>query len=421
MSLLDDNIYAKNVALKNQSIGGFQNPLSNMQMPNFNLPMNMTPPAQQPAPQPKQNMFSRLVFGGNTPPEAREIQPNQLSPSQQTEKAKIKQFLESLPEHQQILAMLDPEGFINTTLKNMEKTADQKDYAMARDDPKYADFFYKVHDLDPSLIYSKELAKKSATQGMPEGFVLSQSQIKEDEVFASEFAKFMGGGKVQKELANLSAYDFVLTNLENAINGGTNMTGAVIGMMPDAVRAVSNPEAQNVYDTLRGVVMQSLKETLGGQFTEREGQKLIEASYNPLLSEEINYARVKRLRDATVGRVINRMKKKEYYDSEIGVIGDKDYKPKNTLLGYDYRQDIMAMDYQISDIENPDGSLKISEADLTKISDAMILDLFDVTDYEGMTEQEMLEYYQNAKDIEKQFITQNSSAINKIIQKGSNN
>ena len=38
-----------------------------------------------------------------------------------------------------------------------------------------------------------------------------------------------------------------------------------------------------------------------------------------------------------------------------------------------------------------------------------------------MTEQEMLEYYQGAKDIEKEFITQNSGAINKIIQKGGNN
>ena len=79
------------------------------------------------------------------------------------------------------------------------------------------------------------------------------------------------------------------------------------------------------------------------------------------------------------------------------------------------------MDYQISDIENPDGSLKLSEADLTKISDAMILDLFDVTDYEGMTEEEMLEYFSNATDIERGFIEQNYSAINKIIQKGGNN
>ena len=92
-----------------------------------------------------------------------------------------------------------------------------------------------------------------------------------------------------------------------------------------------------------------------------------------------------------------------------------------SLESLDYTKDIMAMDYQISDIENPDGSLKLSEADLTKISDAMILDLFDVTDYEGMTEQEMKEYYESAKDIERDFIKQNFGAINKIIQKGGNN
>ena len=63
MSLLDDKIYAQNVALKNQSIGGFQNPLSNMQPPNFSLPMNMTPPAP-PAQTPKQGMFSKLKLGG---------------------------------------------------------------------------------------------------------------------------------------------------------------------------------------------------------------------------------------------------------------------------------------------------------------------------------------------------------------------
>ena len=84
----------------------------------------------------------------------------------------------------------------------------------------------------------------------------------------------MSGGKLQKELANLNAYDSVLTNLENAIKGGKDMTGVTLGLMPDAFRAMVNPEAQDNFDTLRGVVMQSLKETLGGQFTEREGQKL---------------------------------------------------------------------------------------------------------------------------------------------------
>ena len=37
MGILDTNLYAQNVALKNQ-IGGFTNPFANMQMPNLQLP-----------------------------------------------------------------------------------------------------------------------------------------------------------------------------------------------------------------------------------------------------------------------------------------------------------------------------------------------------------------------------------------------
>ena len=49
----------------------------------------------------------------------------------------------------------------------------------------------------------------------------------------------------------------------------------------------------------------------------------------------------------------------------------------------------------------------------------MVLDLFDVTDYENMTHSEMINYYQNASDIEKGFIDQNQSAINKILNEAS--
>ena len=198
------------------------------------------------------------------------------------------------------------------------------------------------------------------------------------------------------------------------------MTGTAIGLVGDTVRGISFPEAQNNFDTLRGVVMQSLKETLGGQFSEREGQKLIEAAYNPLLSEEINLKRVKRLRDATVGRVVNRMKKKEYFDSVIGKLGDDNFKPAGTLKGYDYNQDLKAMDYNVSDLEDAEGNLLVSESDLTKISDAMVSDIFDVSDYETMTDKELIEYIPNASESEQKFIQQNQEQIKKILKKGDN-
>ena len=39
---------------------------------------------------------------------------------QALKRKKLKQFLSTLDEYEQVLAMLDPEGFIDTTLKNME-------------------------------------------------------------------------------------------------------------------------------------------------------------------------------------------------------------------------------------------------------------------------------------------------------------
>ena len=416
--LLSDNLYMNNVANKN---------MMNMMQPNINVAPTFTPSiprnntSNQSIPQITiPNPANNQPFYGQTITEQDLI--NQSMPDASVEKEKIKKFLSTLNEEDQLLAMLDPEGFIDTTLKNRERTADQKNYFLGKDDPEFAKFFAKVNDLDPAFIYEKKSAERSAEQGFPLGFSLTDSEKEQDSVFQKEFGKFMSGGKLQKELANLNAYDSVLTNLENAIKGGTDMTGVTLGLMPDAFRAMVNPQAQDNFDTLRGVVMQSLKETLGGQFTEREGQKLIEAAYNPLLSEEINYKRVERLRDATVGRVVNRLKKKKYFDSEVGKVGDKNFKPSGTLKGYDYSLDVQAMDYRISDIENEDGTLKISESDLAKISDAMIYDLFDISDYENMTEQEFIDHFQKrASEQEQNFIQDNQDAIYEFLQKKGGN
>lgn len=421
MGILDTNLYAQNVALKNQ-IGGFTNPFANMQMPNLQLPpMSPAMTNQITIPNPQNttvaNNAGQMTYG-NTITEQDLIR--QQNPDDALKKEKIKEFLAGLPEHQQVLAVLDPKGFVQTTLKNMETTTAQKNFMMSKDNPEFEKFFYETKNLSPELQYKISQAKLSGEQGMPLGYTKTKAQEEEDNLFVKEFSKFMGDNKLQKELANLDSYNFVINNLENAIKGGTDMTGTAIGLVGDTVRGISFPEAQNNFDTLRGVVMQSLKETLGGQFSEREGQKLIEAAYNPLLSEEINLKRVKRLRDATVGRVVNRMKKKEYFDSVIGKLGDDNFKPAGTLKGYDYNQDLQAMDYNVSDLEDAEGNLLVSESDLTKISDAMVSDIFDVSDYETMTDKELIEYIPNASESEQKFIQQNQEQIKKILKKGDN-
>ena len=63
--------------------------------------------------------------------------------------------------------------------------------------------------------------------------------------------------------------------------------------MPDELLAfLGYDEAVNTKEAVASIVYQTLRATLGAQFTEKEGQRLISASFNPLLSPEANVRRL---------------------------------------------------------------------------------------------------------------------------------
>ena len=71
------------------------------------------------------------------------------------------------------------------------------------------------------------------------------------------------------------------------------LTGPIIGQMPDFIMAFLNPQAIDTREAIEAVVQRNLKAVLGGQFTEREGEKLIKRAYNPTLSHELNAKRLR--------------------------------------------------------------------------------------------------------------------------------
>jgi len=100
--------------------------------------------------------------------------------------------------------------------------------------------------------------------------------------------------------SNLAIYREVLNELE----GGTVVTGttgakmiAVLGQigLDDPIRSWFKPNEQDALDRVRGVVFQGLRLTLGPQFTENEGKRLVAATYNDALSPEQNARRLERL------------------------------------------------------------------------------------------------------------------------------
>lgn len=123
---------------------------------------------------------------------------------------------------------------------------------------------------------------------------LTPAQESRDKAAGQALAAWDDGGRATVE-GNIASLGDVIQGLET----GQIKTRGFIDALPfgaDWARAIMNPEAQDAKDRVQGVIFQTLRETLGAQFTEREGQRLVEASYNAKLSPEQNAAR---LRDYT--------------------------------------------------------------------------------------------------------------------------
>lgn len=92
-----------------------------------------------------------------------------------------------------------------------------------------------------------------------------------------------------------------INNLTRVVNGlaSEEMTTGNLGeFLPewgnlrDTGRAFFKPTNQEAYDLVVGIVSGTLKESLGGNFTEREGERILNASYNPKASPEDNIRRL---------------------------------------------------------------------------------------------------------------------------------
>jgi len=79
------------------------------------------------------------------------------------------------------------------------------------------------------------------------------------------------------------------------LESGKELTGPVIGSIPEQLRALVNPESTQAQQLVEQVVQKNLRAILGGQFAMKEGEQLVKRAYNPALPEELNAARLRAL------------------------------------------------------------------------------------------------------------------------------
>lgn len=140
----------------------------------------------------------------------------------------------------------------------------------------------KTRELD---IRAKEAENKA-------GLALTPGQKKLDQTFAADYASYTAGGGYADVVSQVQTLQDVLDRLEA---GKENLTGPILTMQWDATRKRLNPKSMEAQQAVEQSVQRTLKQTLGGQFTEREGMLFMQRGYDPTLPEKANAEKLRKM------------------------------------------------------------------------------------------------------------------------------
>lgn len=119
-----------------------------------------------------------------------------------------------------------------------------------------------------------------------------------------------------------------LRSAVNVLKSGQKLTGPVFSRLPAIIREAVNPTSVDVRADVEKVIQASLRETLGAQFTEKEGTQLLARTYNPALPETMVAGNV----EAELNKILAIAKSREamarYYEENNTLKG---YKPEDWL------------------------------------------------------------------------------------------
>lgn len=135
-----------------------------------------------------------------------------------------------------------------------------------------------------------QLAKLNQEAAMPKPVPLTKGEEARDTEFAKEYADWVNSGGSATVSRNLGTLRDQLPKLE----GSGTISGGIMGRLPDPVRQFINPDSINVQDNTENAVMGALKQILGAQFTQAEGERFLARSYNPKVDEGENAGRIRR-------------------------------------------------------------------------------------------------------------------------------
>lgn len=128
-----------------------------------------------------------------------------------------------------------------------------------------------------------------------------------DRAFAREYAEYMAGGGYSDTQNQIKS----LEDAREQLKSGGQYTGFFTNLFSGSV---VNPKALALQQQIESSVQRTLKQTLGGQFTEREGVMFMRRGFDPKLSEAQNIKKLTRMIDQLKIMDIAKRESMEYFE-----------------------------------------------------------------------------------------------------------
>lgn len=144
---------------------------------------------------------------------------------------------------------------------------------------------------------------------------LSPGQRALDTAFGDDYADWINQGQTSAQ-TNLAALRDVAKQLED----GAPLSGGVIGMLPEGAQARVAEDRVVAQQAVAKAIQETMRATLGAQFTKAEGDALIARSWDARLSPAANAKKVLSIIADLESRVANKEKRIAYFDSSGGTL-----------------------------------------------------------------------------------------------------
>jgi len=131
--------------------------------------------------------------------------------------------------------------------------------------------------------------------GLP---VLTPAQEQADKKFADEYVAWRNTGGMPTLNRQLDQLQDALIILRT----NDTITGPVLGRMPKWIQQLVDPQGPDVKAQVEDVIQRSLRQILGAQFTQVEGERMISRAFDPEQQEQSNIGRLTRVIDELRGQ-----------------------------------------------------------------------------------------------------------------------